>query len=82
MGCTSKGIDGLSGRRSAMSLIDAGFQRAGLFWDGSIHPRGLPFACRRCVGMHFNGLMRYKDCSDIKTIYGFQKVAIMTRFYY
>ena len=31
---TSKGVDGLNGKRSAMSLIDIGFQKNGLFWDG------------------------------------------------
>lgn len=31
---TSKGIDGLNGKRSAMSLLDIGFQQNGLFWDG------------------------------------------------
>ncbi|MEO5581801.1 MAG: cytochrome c peroxidase [Saprospiraceae bacterium] len=30
----SKGVDRLKGRRSAMSLLDAGFQQVGLFWDG------------------------------------------------
>lgn len=34
---TSKGIDGLNGRRSAMNLLDAGFQSHGLFWDGRVH---------------------------------------------
>jgi cytochrome c peroxidase len=34
---TSKGIDGLNGKRSAMSLIDIGFQKNGLFWDGRSH---------------------------------------------
>ena len=30
----SKGIDGLNGTRSSMSLINIGFVQAGLFWDG------------------------------------------------
>lgn len=30
----SKGVDGLTGRRSAMSLLDGAFQHVGLFWDG------------------------------------------------
>jgi cytochrome c peroxidase len=30
----SQGVDKLNGRRSAMSLLDAGFQHIGLFWDG------------------------------------------------
>lgn len=30
----SVGIDGLPGKRSAMSLINIGFVQAGLFWDG------------------------------------------------
>jgi cytochrome c peroxidase len=30
----SKGIDGLNGTRSSMSLINIGFVKAGLFWDG------------------------------------------------
>lgn len=31
---TSAGVDRMSGRRSAMSLLDIGFQTKGLFWDG------------------------------------------------
>ncbi len=31
---TSKGVDLINGRRSAMALIDIGFQTRGLFWDG------------------------------------------------
>ena len=31
---TSKGIDGIAGRRSSMSLLDIGFADNGLFWDG------------------------------------------------
>lgn len=34
---TSIGVDGLNGKRSAMSLIDIGFQKNGLFWDGRSH---------------------------------------------
>jgi cytochrome c peroxidase len=30
----SKGIDGIAGRRSAMSLLNIGFADQGLFWDG------------------------------------------------
>lgn len=30
----STGIDGIAGRRSSMSLINIGFVKAGLFWDG------------------------------------------------
>ncbi|MCB0687073.1 MAG: cytochrome C peroxidase [Saprospiraceae bacterium] len=30
----SKGIDGIEGRRSAMSLLNIGFADQGLFWDG------------------------------------------------
>jgi cytochrome c peroxidase len=30
----SKGIDGILGKRSAMSLINIGFTKNGLFWDG------------------------------------------------
>jgi len=30
----SEGIDGIKGRRSAMSLIDIGFHTNGFFWDG------------------------------------------------
>lgn len=30
----SKGIDGISGRRSAMSLINVAYANKGLFWDG------------------------------------------------
>ncbi len=33
----SIGIDGAPGRRSAMSLLDAGFQQRGLFWDGRVN---------------------------------------------
>jgi cytochrome c peroxidase len=32
----SKGVDGLPGRRSAMSLLDNAFQHVGLFWDGRV----------------------------------------------
>ncbi len=32
----SKGIDGISGARSSMSLINVGFIRSGLFWDGRV----------------------------------------------
>lgn len=32
----SKGIDGLAGRRSAMSLVNVGFYNSGLFWDGRV----------------------------------------------
>ncbi len=31
---TSAGIDGVNGRRSSMSLLNIGFARNGLFWDG------------------------------------------------
>lgn len=31
----SEGIDGILGRRSAMSLVDVGFHTNGFFWDGS-----------------------------------------------
>ena len=31
---TSKGVDGISGRRSSMSLENIGFVNKGLFWDG------------------------------------------------
>ena len=31
---TSEGIDGISGRRSSMSLINIGFTNSELFWDG------------------------------------------------
>jgi len=31
---TSPGVDKINGRRSAMSLLDIGFQNRGLFWDG------------------------------------------------
>jgi len=42
----SRGIDGIAGRRSSMSLINVGFVQSGLFWDGraktleeqSLHP--------------------------------------------
>jgi cytochrome c peroxidase len=30
----SKGVDKVNGRRSAMSLLDVGFNHIGLFWDG------------------------------------------------
>ncbi len=32
----SKGIDGVEGRRSAMSLINVAFYNTGLFWDGRV----------------------------------------------
>ena len=32
----SKGIDGIEGRRSAMSLINLGYNNNGLFWDGRV----------------------------------------------
>lgn len=32
----STGIDGIAGRRSAMSLINVGFYNRGLFWDGGV----------------------------------------------
>lgn len=31
----SKGVDGIAGRRSSMSLVDVGFYYNGLFWDGN-----------------------------------------------
>lgn len=31
---TSPGVDGITGRRSAMSLVDIGYAANGLFWDG------------------------------------------------
>lgn len=31
---TSKGIDGINGRRSSMALINLAFNKSGLFWDG------------------------------------------------
>ncbi len=31
---TSQGIDGINGRRSAMSLVNIGFVKVGFFWDG------------------------------------------------
>lgn len=33
---TSKGIDGISGKRSSMSLANIGFVNTGLFWDGRV----------------------------------------------
>ncbi len=30
----SKGIDGIAGTRSSMSLVNVGFTKSGLFWDG------------------------------------------------
>ncbi len=33
---TSKGIDGIFGKRSAMSLSNIGFVNSGLFWDGRV----------------------------------------------
>ena len=33
---TSKGVTGLFGKRSAMSLVNIGFVNAGLFWDGRV----------------------------------------------
>lgn len=32
----SKGIQGIEGSRSAMSLVNIGFENAGLFWDGRV----------------------------------------------
>ena len=32
----SPGVDGINGRRSAMSLLDIGFNQRGLFWDGRV----------------------------------------------
>ena len=32
----SKGIDGIAGKRSSMSLINIGFVNSGLFWDGRV----------------------------------------------
>lgn len=32
----STGIDGIAGRRSAMSLVDVAYVRSGLFWDGRV----------------------------------------------
>jgi len=32
----STGIDGITGKRSAMSLINIGFVKSGLFWDGRV----------------------------------------------
>lgn len=32
----SKGIDGINGTRSSMSLINIGFVKSGLFWDGRV----------------------------------------------
>lgn len=32
----SKGVDGLAGRRSSMSLLNVGYFYTGLFWDGSV----------------------------------------------
>jgi cytochrome c peroxidase len=34
---TSPGVDGLFGRRSAMSLVDIGYVTTGLFWNGSVN---------------------------------------------
>ncbi len=31
---TSKGIDGINGKRSSMSLVNVGFIKNGMFWDG------------------------------------------------
>ena len=33
---TSKGIDGIAGKRSSMSLANIGFVNTGLFWDGRV----------------------------------------------
>ncbi|MBK9734986.1 MAG: hypothetical protein IPO92_08480 [Saprospiraceae bacterium] len=33
---SSTGIDGISGKRGAMSLINIGFIKSGLFWDGRV----------------------------------------------
>jgi len=33
----SKGIDGLEGKRSAMSIINLGYLEKGLFWDGRVN---------------------------------------------
>jgi cytochrome c peroxidase len=33
-GATSKGIEGIDGTRSSMSLVNIGFSKNGLFWDG------------------------------------------------
>ena len=33
---TSKGVTGIFGKRSAMSLVNIGFVNAGLFWDGRV----------------------------------------------
>jgi len=32
----SKGIDGIPGRRSAMSLLNLGYNKSGFFWDGRV----------------------------------------------
>ena len=32
----SKGIDGIEGKRSSMSLLNIGFVKSGLFWDGRV----------------------------------------------
>ena len=32
----SPGVDGIDGRRSAMTLLNAGFYHSGLFWDGRV----------------------------------------------
>lgn len=33
---TSKGVTGMAGKRSSMSLVNIGFTNAGLFWDGRV----------------------------------------------
>ena len=33
---TSKGVDGISGKRSSMSLANIGYVNTGLFWDGRV----------------------------------------------
>ena len=33
---TSKGVDGIAGKRSSMSLANIGFVNTGLFWDGRV----------------------------------------------
>ncbi|MGB2736075.1 MAG: cytochrome c peroxidase [Saprospiraceae bacterium] len=86
---TSKGIDGLSGRRSAMSLIDAGFQRAGLFWDGrvsTLEAQAL-LPVEDVLEMHFNWpdaiqrLQRHKDYpTDFRKAFGITTIDSITKY--
>ena len=86
---TSPGVDKVNGRRSAMSLLDIGFQNRGLFWDGrssTLEIQAL-LPIEDPVEMHFNWpgvverLKRHPDYPmQFRKAFGIPAVDSITKF--